>query len=661
MSADANDDLARGRAAFARADWHSSFDLLSRADSTSPLSARDLAAAAESAMWVGEFERCVELRRRAFAAFVDGGDHPAAAQQAIELCMDNAHRHRMAVAIGWIAQAERLLERCEPCTALGLLTVLRAVIALDEDHDVDVAAAHYEEAIRIGRSCGDADVVALGLVGAGTVLVRRGEVARGMRLVDEAMTDAVSGRLTPLGTARIYCGTISLCQALGDARRASEWTEQALACGAHPGMAGYPGDCRLHRAEITRVQGRWSDAETQVHDAMRELERWDLSHLGHGWHELGELAVLRGDLDAAEHAFARAAELGKDPEPGLARLRLAQGQCAEASALLRAAVGSVPDTDLLALGPLLPVLVEALLACGELDAARAAADRLDELATRYPTVVLMAQRSTGRARVALAAGEPRDVVTTARAAIALWRDAAAPYEVARAQVLVAQASLRTGDEPMAMIELDAAISSFRSLGATTDLQAATGLRDRIGDCTAGQPVRRTFMFTDIVDSTPLVAAMGDERWASVLHWHDRTMRELLAEHSGLEVKQRHGGDGFFAVFATPSAAITCAIAMQRRFEQHRMSHGFAPDLRIGVHEADALLSDNDFAGLGVHEAARIAAVAGAGEIVTSATTASSGGVSDGSPVREVELKGLRDRMAVTTIRWEPTRTAGTDA
>ncbi len=306
------------------------------------------------------------------------------------------------------------------------------------------------------------------------------------------------------------------------------------------------------------------------------------------------------------------------------------------------------------------MLVEALLACGDIGAAGAAADRLDELAKRYPTVVLMAQRSTSRARVALAAGVPLDAVAAARAAIWLWRDAEAPYDVARAQVLVAEASLRMADEPMAMIELDAAITSFGSLGATTDLDAATRLRNRIGDGPAGQRVRRTFMFTDIVDSTPLVAAMGDERWASVLHWHDRTMRELLAEHSGLEVKQRHGGDGFFAAFVTPNAAITCAIAMQRRFEQHRTSHGFAPDLRIGVHEADALLSDDDFAGLGVHEAARIAAIAGAGEIVASASTATSGGVTDGSPVREVELKGLRDRIAVTHIRWDPTITAGTD-
>jgi class 3 adenylate cyclase len=159
------------------------------------------------------------------------------------------------------------------------------------------------------------------------------------------------------------------------------------------------------------------------------------------------------------------------------------------------------------------------------------------------------------------------------------------------------------------------------------------------------------MFTDIVDSTRLVASMGDERWSTVLHFHDRTIRDLLGRHAGSEVKQRGGGDGFFAVFTSPADAIDCAIAIQRTFAEHRDIQGFAPEVRIGVHEADALLSGNDFAGLGVHQAARIAAYADGGTILVSQTTAIAAGAANATPVRMVELKGLSNRLAVQDIAW----------
>ena len=162
------------------------------------------------------------------------------------------------------------------------------------------------------------------------------------------------------------------------------------------------------------------------------------------------------------------------------------------------------------------------------------------------------------------------------------------------------------------------------------------------------------MFTDIVDSTRLVAEMGDVGWSTVLHAHDRTVRDLLAQYGGSEVKQRGGGDGFFAVFTTPTDAIDCAIAIQQRFAEHRDTHGFAPKIRIGVHEADALQSGNDYAGLGVHEAARIAAHADGGTILTSHTTATAAEAKTASLPRKVGFKGLNDRLSVQEILWNGT-------
>jgi len=643
--------LIAGRGAFDQSDWRAAFDDFSRVDAGASLDADDLERFAQAAMWLGEFQACVDKLEEAFALRVAGDDVEHAARLAMELCRAHAVRQRMAVAVGWFQRAERLLEGLELCAELGWLAELRGIVALHLNGDLAAADEQYGEALRVGRLCGDRDLAAVALAGLGTIRVRVGDVAAGLRLVDEAMIDAVTGALGAVTTARIYCNTISLCQALGDVRRAYEWTEEATACSRRPGMSDFPGDCRLHRAELTRLRGDWSGAENELHRVMSELERWDLAHVGQAWYELGEIALRRGDLVASEEAFDRSAGYGKDPQPGLARLRLAQGDEGAALALLQTATANVGDVDPLALGQLLPAVVEAHLACGDVAGAAEAAERLADLAATYGTVVFQATTAVARARVALAQDECGDAATRARTAISLWRDAGAPYETAQAQRLFAEAASRVGDRPIAIVELESALASFNSLGAAGDVEAAQRLRDRLGDQTTARKVCRTFMFTDIVDSTRLVAAMGDESWSAVLRWHDRTIRDLLARHRGAEVKQRGGGDGFFAAFAAPGDAISCAVAIQQQFAEHRDTNGFAPEVRIGVHQADALLSGNDFAGLGVHEAARIAGLAGGGEILASQSTVMSAAVTTAGPARHVALKGIADGIAVQKVAW----------
>ena len=160
-------------------------------------------------------------------------------------------------------------------------------------------------------------------------------------------------------------------------------------------------------------------------------------------------------------------------------------------------------------------------------------------------------------------------------------------------------------------------------------------------------VVKTFMFTDIVKSTNLVEAIGDEAWETLLHWHDETLRGLFVAHRGEEVVST--GDGFFVGFDNPDAAIGCAIAIQQTLAEHRRAHGFAPQIRIGVHASPATQMESNFSGKGVHEAARIAALAEGGEILASLETA---GESPGaSEPRTVTLKGISDPMEVVTIDW----------
>lgn len=166
------------------------------------------------------------------------------------------------------------------------------------------------------------------------------------------------------------------------------------------------------------------------------------------------------------------------------------------------------------------------------------------------------------------------------------------------------------------------------------------------------PARRvvkTFMFTDIVSSTNLVEAMGDEAWTALLRWHDETLRALFASFQGEEVTST--GDGFFVSFDGPEAAIACAVAIQRRLDEHRRQHGFAPQVRIGLHASEAAQVGQDYRGVGVHEAARIGALAGGGQIVASRTTIGTASTYAVSEPRQVTLKGISEPVEVVDIDW----------
>jgi class 3 adenylate cyclase len=163
-------------------------------------------------------------------------------------------------------------------------------------------------------------------------------------------------------------------------------------------------------------------------------------------------------------------------------------------------------------------------------------------------------------------------------------------------------------------------------------------------------VVKTFMFTDIVKSTNLLEALGDQFWEPLLRWHDQTLRSLFVAHQGEEVVTT--GDGFFVGFESPDAALACATAIQQKLAEHRREHGFAPQVRIGVHASGATQVGRNFSGKGVHEAARIAALAEGGEILASLETARSAAGFKFSEARTVTLKGIAEPVETVLVDWQ---------
>jgi len=651
-----DDSLQAGRDAIKRRAWREAFDLLRAADASAELSPEDLESLAKVAWCTGRFQDYIDTYERSYAKYVEKGNHNRAAYVALWLAESYTSRGAASVAGGLRNRAERLLEQAPESPEHGYLAAFAHISSALAQGDLDGALAYANSTFEIGRRFGDRDLQAFGLYHKGNILLRKGEVTEGTVLLDEAMAAALGGELTPEATRGIFCGTIGTCQRLGDYRRAAEWIEAAERWCEREDLAAVSGECRVHRAQIMRLRGAWVKAEKEARRACDEYRSWNigLDHAGDALYEIGEIRLRRGDFGAAEDAFRQTHELGREPQPGLALLRLAEGKVEAAASSIKRALANE------ALSPLarvrrLPAQVEIALAAGDLDSARSAIVELERIAKTYQTSALEASAVCARGTLELAEGNASAAYRSLRQGLRLWQEVDAPYEAARTRMLLASACRAEGDDENAALELQAAHSAFERLGAVPDARRAA---DSLGrDAAAARvPLRatsestRTFMFTDIVKSTALVEAMGDDAWEDLLRWHDLTLRSLFAGHGGEEID--HTGDGFFVAFKSAPPAIECAVAIQRALADHRRAHGFSPQVRIGLHAAKAIYRGFHYRGKGVHQAARIAALAEAGEILVSQETV----IADltrfaVSKPRKVLLKGISVPVQVVTIDW----------
>jgi len=642
--------LVQARAAGAEHRWHDALELFSAADAANLLTPDDLDLLGDAAWWTGDMTAAIAAQERAYAGHSAAGDHARAARTALQLATEYSHRLEGAVASGWVSRAQRLLEGTPEAHAHGLLERARRNAALNRG-DLEEALEHANRVFEIGTRLADHDLIGLGMQDMGTVLVQLGRVEEGMALLEEAMVAAVGDELSPRAAAIVYCNATIACEDVADYRRASDFSEAAKRWCERQQIAGFPGMCRVRRAEITRLSGAWQEAESEARLACDELKDFSLAYAGEGFYQIGEIRLRLGDFGAAESAFAEAHALGRDPQPGLAMLRLNQGQTDAARSLLRGALDDSTATPL-DRARLLPALVEAAAAAGDVEQAREAADEMNRLAETYGTHALRAAAAGAVGQATLLEGAFDAAAESFRRARRIWQEINAPYETARARAWLGRALIASGRNEAAALELRSAIATFERLAAEPDLKSAHAELERIeGASAAEQPTgtaERVFMFTDVVRSTNLIEAIGDEAWSALLRWHDETIRHLVIENRG-EILD-HAGDGFFIAFADADQAIAAATAIRRTMRDHRRDHGFAPAIRIGLHAAVATKSGSSYSGRGVHIAARIASLAGPDEILVSedVLSASKRGSPHG-PLRAEQLKGIRVPVSLASI------------
>lgn len=647
--------------ALGRHGWSEAYELLTQADAARTLEPRGLELLAQASWWVGKLEDAIEARERAYAGYVKAGDSVMAAAAAALLGQANLVRATYPVANAWLNRADHHLEGIDDTVVHGWVAAVRAFqLALEGRHEEGLAAS--VRAGELATTFGDRDLWAIALSAEGQARIHLGDLERGLAQVDEATIAAVGGEIEPATAGGVCCTTIEACAALGDLKRAVQWTEAQDRWCRREHINGFPGMCRVFRAGIKRIRGDWLAAESEARRASDELAGFMPAAVGMAMYEIGVIRLRRGDLPAAEQALARAHALGRNPEPALSLVHLAEGRADVALASIRRAIEEpdrspswwAPPASPLGRMGMLPAEAEIALAAGDVPLARQVTDELAGLVEQFPSAAGSAAVAQAAGDVLLAEGDPTAAARSLRKAVELWGDVDAPYDVARARLALAGAYAASGDAGQAELELGAARDEFERLGAVPDFRRATQLlAGHDGSApgpSAATRATRTFVFTDIVDSTRLTEALGDEVWGAVIRWHDAVIRTLASEHGGEEIKGT--GDGFFLAFPETDDAIETAIAIQRRFEDQRRSQGFAPGVRIGVHRAEANRIGLDYAGGGVNLAARVEAVAGGGEILVSAETLSGARRSFREAARRrVELKGFAAPVDVVAIEW----------
>jgi class 3 adenylate cyclase len=393
-----------------------------------------------------------------------------------------------------------------------------------------------------------------------------------------------------------------------------------------------------------RLRGAWPAAEQEATRAATDLSDIRPAQ-AEAFNELGMIRLNLGDFDGANDAFHKAHSLGFSPMPGLALLALARGDSSGGWSMMESALSGTKDR--LARAKLLPAAIEIALAVDHVDDARTFMTELGGTAEHYQSELLHTFSVQADGRIAVHERRYADAVGPLKEAVGELVAWGIPFEAARARCDLGRALFEQGSEALGNLEINEAKAVFARLGATAALADVAEMMDKGAAPEARQAVA-TMMFTDIVDSTKLVGLIGDEPWADLIGWHDRTIRGLLDKHGGHEID--HAGDGFFVSFPSAEAAVDCAAEIQNVLRRHRKESGFSPRVRIGIHVGEVLQSDEGLVGHEVHSAARVAGAAQGGEVLVSEAIATALGDSyQFDEMREIEAKGVSEPIAVRTL------------
>lgn len=468
------DLLEQGREAFRQQNWAEAYTLLISADHDKTLPPPDLEQLAKAAYLAGKESVCTDCWSRAHHEYLSRQKINEAVRCAFWIGMIFFNHGDHAQGGGWIARAERILDDYrEKGPEQGFLLVPKALQQLREGAP-EKAYELFDQASQLGVRFNNPDLATLGRLGRGQALIHQNNIKEGVELFDEAMVSVVSDEVSPIVAGIVYCAVIDTCKKIYDWKRAREWTKALTRwCASQPGLVPYRGQCLVRRAEIMQLHGKWTEAMKEVQLACETLQDSSPPATGEAYYRQGELYRLRGNFFNAEESYRQAHQWGRNPQPGFALLRLAQGQIDAAEAAIRPIEKEKQDP--ISRSGILPAYIEIMLAADNSEEAQAAAVELSDIAKDLDAPFLNAISNRARGIVLLSTGKPGAALIKLRLAWTLFNRLEASYETACTQLYIGLASRKLGDNDTAEIELEAAKATFGQLGATADIKKVNSL------------------------------------------------------------------------------------------------------------------------------------------------------------------------------------------
>lgn len=459
--------------------WTETYGQLLKADRKRALGPKELEEYALAAYLTGKDAESFQILERAHHGYLDREKTERAVRCAFWLGLMLMNAGERARSSGWFARGERLLRDGQgpDCAEKGMFLIPAAIGALYAGH---AAKAHqlFEQAATTGEHFGDADLVALGRLGHGQAMIQLGEVAKGIKLLDETMITVETEDVFPIVKGIVYCAVIETCRKVWDLRRAQEWASALTRwCDAQPDMVPFRGQCLVRRAEIIQFHGEWHKALEEIEDACELLERPPGEPAtGEAYYRKAELFRLLGDLKKAENCYREAAKWGRKPQPGFALLRLAQGQDAAAKTSILNTLQETKDTKSRA--ELLPAVVRIAISVEQTEEAVEATKELWGIADEFDAPYLYAVSSYCQGAVFLAEGRDQPALEHLQKALKIWNTLHLPYESAQTRVLKGLVYRELNDKDNSDIELAAAKWVFEQLRAMPDLKRINQLLNK---------------------------------------------------------------------------------------------------------------------------------------------------------------------------------------
>lgn len=468
--------LERGRAAVADRHWREALERLTeaRAERADGLAAPDLELLANAAFLRGQTAVAIEAMTSAHDMFLAQDDTVGAARTAGWLALELLELGDLPLSGTWISRGVRLVGRLDDADSVGgRVALVPAALTGLFVGNFEEAMRKFDEIAAVADRTGDRELAAHAVFGRSKCLTTLGRTAEGLPGLDRAMSAVAEGYVSPNWTCVFFRVVLDVAHEVFDLDRAHRWTAAFDRwCREQPDLIAYSGQSHAYVGQLLLIHGEWAEASAAAHRAEERLRAGDFTAAYVANHLLAELHRLRGEFRAAELHYRRAAETGWDPQPGLALLRIAQGENSEAQSMIRHAVSGADEGTR---RRLLPALVEVELAAGDVDAARRAADDLGALSRSSPTPMLVALAGAATARVLMAAGEADRGLEAVDAALSAWSALGAPYEVARCRVVRGRIQRELDRADAALADVEAARKVFTELGAGPALAEANGI------------------------------------------------------------------------------------------------------------------------------------------------------------------------------------------